>query len=114
MSLDELRSLMECRGAEGKDRIDADFNGTEGLCAKLRTDPYAGVPNTAEELEQRRQVYGANEIPPNPPKGFFTLVWEALQDVTLIILLVSAVISLALSFYRPPDDGGNHFFKHIF
>ncbi len=28
-----------------------------------------------------------------------------LQDVTLIILLVSAIVSLALSFYRPPDDG---------
>lgn len=27
------------------------------------------------------------------------------QDVTLIILLVSAIVSLALSFYRPPDDG---------
>ena len=26
------------------------------------------------------------------------------QDVTLVILLVSAVVSLALSFYRPSDD----------
>ena len=30
------------------------------------------------------------------------LVWEALQDVTLIILQVAAVVSLALSFYKPP------------
>jgi P-type Ca2+ transporter type 2B len=51
-------------------------------------------------------VFGANEIPPHPPKSFFTLVWEALQDVTLIILLVSAIVSLALSFYRPPDESG--------
>ncbi|EPB77116.1 hypothetical protein ANCCEY_03817 [Ancylostoma ceylanicum] len=27
------------------------------------------------------------------------------RDVTLVILLVSAIVSLALSFYRPPDDG---------
>jgi len=30
-------------------------------------------------------------------------VWEALQDVTLIILEVAAIISLGLSFYKPPD-----------
>ena len=32
------------------------------------------------------------------------LVWEALQDVTLIILQVAAAVSLALSFYRPPKS----------
>jgi len=31
------------------------------------------------------------------------LVWEALQDVTLIILEIAAVISLALSFYQAPE-----------
>merc|ERR1711892_498556 len=35
------------------------------------------------------------------------LVWEALQDVTLIILQVAAVVSLALSFYKPPKGGGD-------
>ena len=33
------------------------------------------------------------------------LVWEALQDVTLIILQVAAAVSLGLSFYRPPKEG---------
>ena len=32
------------------------------------------------------------------------MVWEALQDVTLIILELAAVISLALSFYKPPKE----------
>ena len=41
-------------------------------------------------------------IPPKPPKTFLQLVWEALQDVTLIILEVAAIISLALAFYKPP------------
>lgn len=31
------------------------------------------------------------------------LVWEALQDVTLIILEVAALVSLGLSFYQPQD-----------
>ena len=34
------------------------------------------------------------------------LVWEALQDVTLIILEVAAVVSLGLSFYQPPAREG--------
>lgn len=32
------------------------------------------------------------------------LVWEALQDVTLIILEVAALVSLVLSFYQPHDE----------
>jgi len=43
-------------------------------------------------------------IPPKPPKTFLQLVWEALQDVTLIILEVAALVSLGLSFYHPADD----------
>ena len=31
-------------------------------------------------------------------KWFLELVWEATQDVTLIILIVAAIISLSLSF----------------
>uniref|UniRef100_A0A7E4UN35 Calcium-transporting ATPase n=1 Tax=Panagrellus redivivus TaxID=6233 RepID=A0A7E4UN35_PANRE len=96
---------MLARKHEGREQIDADYGSVEGLCAKLRTDPSTGIPNNPEELERRRAVFGANEIPPHPPKSFLTLVWEALQDVTLVILLVSALVSLALSFYRPSDDG---------
>jgi magnesium-transporting ATPase (P-type) len=56
------------------------------------------------DLDLRRQVYGSNVIPPKPPKSFFRLMWEALQDITLIILIVAAIISLGLSFYHPPED----------
>ena len=35
--------------------------------------------------------------------GLARLVWEAMQDTTLIILMIAAVISLALSFYDPPE-----------
>lgn len=58
------------------------------------------------DLEHRRDVFGSNIIPPRPPKTFLELVWEALQDVTLIILQLAAVISLLLSFYKPPKEEG--------
>uniref|UniRef100_A0A5F9DJ38 Cation-transporting P-type ATPase N-terminal domain-containing protein n=1 Tax=Oryctolagus cuniculus TaxID=9986 RepID=A0A5F9DJ38_RABIT len=61
-----------------------------------------GLSGNPADLEKRRQVFGQNLIPPKKPKTFLELVWEALQDVTLIILEIAAIISLVLSFYRPP------------
>ena len=60
-------------------------------------------------------MFGSNTIPPRPPKTFLELVWEALQDVTLIILELAAIISLALSFYKPPkaDDEESSKFDYL-
>ena len=66
----------------------------------------AGLSGDKGDLEHRRDVFGSNIIPPRPPKTFLELVWEALQDVTLIILQLAAVISLLLSFYKPPKEEG--------
>jgi hypothetical protein len=40
------------------------------------------------------------------------LVWEALQDVTLIILEVAAIVSLLLSFI-PSSSEGNYYTHHL-
>jgi len=56
------------------------------------------------DLSRRIEVFGSNVIPPKPPKTFLQLVWEALQDITLIILIIAAIISLGLSFYRPSEE----------
>ncbi|XP_053326146.1 plasma membrane calcium-transporting ATPase 2 isoform X3 [Spea bombifrons] len=110
-TLMELRSLMELRGPEAVVKIKECYGDTEGLCRHLKTSPTEGLPGTLTDLEKRRQVFGQNLIPPKKPKTFLQLVWEALQDVTLIILEIAAIISLGLSFYRPPggeneDCGG--------
>ncbi|TNN21815.1 Plasma membrane calcium-transporting ATPase 1 [Liparis tanakae] len=63
-----------------------------------------GLSGDPADLERRCQTFGQNFIPPKKPKSFVELVWEALQDVTLIILEVAAIISLGLSFYQPPGD----------
>ena len=59
-------------------------------------------------------MFGSNTIPPKPPKTFLQLVWEALQDVTLIILEIAAIISLVLAFYQPPDEDGKSAETYIF
>lgn len=35
-------------------------------------------------------------------------MWEALQDITLIILEIAAIVSLALSLYKPPKAENTH------
>lgn len=64
----------------------------------------SGLSGSAADSQHRRDTFGSNLIPPKPPKTFLQLVWEALQDVTLIILEVAALVSLGLSFYHPADD----------
>uniref|UniRef100_A0A8C7TVC7 Calcium-transporting ATPase n=1 Tax=Oncorhynchus mykiss TaxID=8022 RepID=A0A8C7TVC7_ONCMY len=105
-SLKELRSLMELRGPEGIARIQECYGDVEGLCTRLRTSPIHGLGGHADDIARRKEEFGQNVIPPKKPKTFLQLVWEALQDVTLIILEVAAIISLGLSFYRPPDAAG--------
>ncbi|XP_032822331.2 plasma membrane calcium-transporting ATPase 2-like isoform X2 [Petromyzon marinus] len=123
-SLAELRSLMELRGGDAVGRIVKEYRrhevggggggndddddaaavqGAAELCRRLRTSPTDGLSGDPEDLEWRRKTFGRNHIPPKKPKSFVALVWHALQDVTLIILEVAAVVSLGLSFYRPPE-----------
>ena len=68
-----------------------------------------GLSGSQADIEHRRDTFGSNMIPPKPPKTFLTLVWEALQDVTLIILEIAALVSLGLSFYHPADEDARKF-----
>ncbi|XP_078731014.1 plasma membrane calcium-transporting ATPase 2-like isoform X3 [Lampetra fluviatilis] len=104
LSVDELRALMELRGPEAITMVQEVYGGKEGVCLRLHTSPNDGLPGTAADLEKRRLVFGQNFIPPKKPKTFLELVWEALQDVTLIILEIAAIVSLGLSFYQPPGQ----------
>ncbi|XP_044161755.1 plasma membrane calcium-transporting ATPase 3 isoform X2 [Bufo gargarizans] len=103
-TLQELRSLMELRGAEAIQKIQDSYGDVHGLCRRLKTSPTEGLSENVADFEKRRQIYGVNFIPPKKPKTFLQLVWEALQDVTLIILEIAAIVSLGLSFYAPPGD----------
>ncbi|XP_052056387.1 plasma membrane calcium-transporting ATPase 4 isoform X2 [Apodemus sylvaticus] len=111
-TLMDLRKLMELRAADAVAQISAHYGGVQEICARLKTSPIEGLSGNPIDLEKRRRVFGKNVIPPKKPKTFLELVWEALQDVTLIILEIAAIISLVLSFYRPPG-GDNEICGHI-
>lgn len=103
ISLKQLRELMEHRGREGCAKV-AEYGGVQEICKKLYTSPSEGLSGSLADIEHRRETFGSNTIPPKPPKTFLQLVWEALQDVTLIILEIAALVSLGLSFYKPADE----------
>ncbi|XP_066246917.1 plasma membrane calcium-transporting ATPase 2 isoform X6 [Euwallacea similis] len=109
ITLKQLRDLMEHREQDGVQRVQ-DLGGVQEICKKLYTSPSEGLSGSQVDLDHRRETFGSNSIPPKPPKTFLQLVWEALQDITLIILEVAAIVSLGLSFYQPPaDDSENEF-----
>lgn len=74
----------------------------QGLARRLKVEFKEGLPDDEKDVKQRQEIYGTNTYPEKPPKGFWVFVWEALQDVTLIILLVCAVLSLVIGI---PTEG---------
>lgn len=72
-----------------------------------------GLDGSERDIERRRQEFGRNEIPPKPSKSFLRLAWEALQDVTLVILIIAAILSIGLSFYHAPRENGEFQYKII-
>lgn len=103
ITLTELRALMELRSTDALRKIQESYGDVYGICTKLKTSPNEGLSGNPADLERREAVFGKNFIPPKKPKTFLQLVWEALQDVTLIILEIAAIVSLGLSFYQPPE-----------
>ncbi|XP_061731409.1 plasma membrane calcium-transporting ATPase 1-like isoform X1 [Nerophis ophidion] len=102
VSVMDLRDLMELRSSEAVNKIRESYGDVQGICRRLKTSPIEGLSGNPVDLEKRHGAFGKNFIPPKKPKTFLQLVWEALQDVTLIILEVAAIISLGLSFYHLP------------
>ncbi|XP_057702187.1 plasma membrane calcium-transporting ATPase 3-like isoform X4 [Corythoichthys intestinalis] len=100
VTVGDLRGLMELRSGEAVNKIRDDYVDVQGICRRLKTSPIEGLSGNPVDLEKRHAAFGQNFIPPKKPKTFLQLVWEALQDVTLIILEIAAIISLGLSFYH--------------
>ncbi|KMT19120.1 hypothetical protein BVRB_1g015170 [Beta vulgaris subsp. vulgaris] len=87
---DELGSIVEGRNTK---KLKA-HGGVEGLTKKLSTSTMSGISTSEQLVNQRKEIYGVNRFIESPPKGFLVFVWEALQDMTLMILGVCAIVSL--------------------
>eukprot|EP00002_Diphylleia_rotans_P008170 TRINITY_DN1790_c0_g3_i1.p1 TRINITY_DN1790_c0_g3~~TRINITY_DN1790_c0_g3_i1.p1 ORF type:complete len:1051 (-),score=276.69 TRINITY_DN1790_c0_g3_i1:502-3654(-) len=100
VSVKDLRDLLEAEKDQGLELLRAKYQGVEGLAKSLRVDLNRGIAATPEDLESRRNVFGLNVMPTKPAKTIMELVWDALHDFTLIMLLVSACFSIGLGIYE--------------
>ncbi|KAF9583251.1 hypothetical protein BGW38_009920 [Lunasporangiospora selenospora] len=58
------------------------------------------VPAAAVTIGQREEYFGRNVLPKRKAKNIFQLMWIALQEKILILLLVAALVSIALGIYE--------------
>ncbi|XP_030953229.1 calcium-transporting ATPase 8, plasma membrane-type-like isoform X3 [Quercus lobata] len=70
--------------------------GVKGLSELLKTNLEKGIKGDDADLLKRKNAFGSNTYPKKKGRSFWMFLWEAWQDLTLIILIVAAVASLAL------------------
>ncbi|CAF0924356.1 unnamed protein product [Adineta ricciae] len=104
IKLKQLETLMQTRGHDGIKELNEAYGGLSGLGQRLKSNLITGLSEDESDLSLRVAAFGRNEIPPKPPKTFFRLMFEALQDTTLVILIICAIISFCLSFYHPGGE----------
>lgn len=68
------------------------FDGVRGIAEALDTNLETGI--NGQDLNKRRTVFGSNTYEKPPRKGLFYFVVEAFKDVTILILMGCAALSL--------------------
>ncbi|KAA3479684.1 calcium-transporting ATPase 2, plasma membrane-type-like isoform X2 [Gossypium australe] len=101
---DELGSIVE-----GHDVKKLKFHGgVSGIAEKLSTSTNTGLSSDAALLSKRQEIYGINKFAEPEAKGFWVFVWEALQDMTLMILGACAIVSLLVGIAMEGWPAGAH------
>ncbi|KAI3416718.1 Calcium-transporting ATPase [Psidium guajava] len=73
-----------------------EYGGVKGLAELLKTNLDKGIHGDDADLLARKNTYGSNTYPRKKGRSFWMFLWEAWQDLTLIILIIAAVASLVL------------------
>ncbi|ONK75913.1 uncharacterized protein A4U43_C03F21880 [Asparagus officinalis] len=101
---DELGSIVE--GHDVK-KLKA-HGGVNGVATKLSTSVSDGVDIKRDRLKCREEIYGVNKFTESKVRSFWVFVWEALQDMTLMILAVCAFVSLLVGIATEGWPKGAH------
>ncbi|KJE96156.1 hypothetical protein CAOG_009997 [Capsaspora owczarzaki ATCC 30864] len=98
VNVSTLAEIMQAHGEpDAPEMLRSSYGGVQGIASSLGVPSLeSGLAGDDEELERRRRDFGKNFVEPKPPKSFLALVWEALHDLTLIVLLISGTVSLVL------------------
>lgn len=87
---DKIAKIVRSRDIKGLEN----HQGVSGLAAELNVSLDEGVKKN--DLMKRQEIFGFNRYTEKPSKSFWLFVWEALHDLTLIILIVCAVVSIGV------------------
>ncbi|XP_057501013.1 calcium-transporting ATPase 2, plasma membrane-type-like isoform X1 [Actinidia eriantha] len=100
----ELESLVE-----GHDLKKLKYHGgVASIADKLSTCTTAGLNTCSDLLNCRQELFGINKFIESEGRSFWVFVWEALQDMTLMILGVCAFISLIVGLAMEGWPKGAH------
>ncbi|CAN6990655.1 unnamed protein product [Brassica rapa subsp. trilocularis] len=70
------------------------LGGPKGLVSALKTNTRLGINEEADEIQRRRSTFGSNTYTRPPSKSLIHFVIEAFKDLTILILLGCATLSL--------------------
>ncbi|KAH8978135.1 calcium-translocating P-type ATPase [Lactarius hatsudake] len=89
-------TLITYRVPEGMEGI-ASLAGDLGV-GRSASSNSAGVYEAT--IEDRQRIYGHDISPQRPTKGLLLLMWLAIQDKLLVLLLIAAVVLLSLDLFQ--------------
>ncbi|XP_062187697.1 calcium-transporting ATPase 1, plasma membrane-type-like isoform X2 [Phragmites australis] len=87
---EELASVV--RGKDAKSL--RHHKGLDGIARKVNVSLADGVKS--DDTGLRAEVYGTNQYTEKPPRTFWMYLWDASQDMTLMLLAFCAVISVVI------------------
>ncbi|EOY05828.1 hypothetical protein QUC31_016575 [Theobroma cacao] len=70
------------------------LDGVDGVASALGTNTQVGISGSTEDIAHRHEAFGSNTYKKPPTKSFFHFVIEAFKDLTIMILLGCAALSL--------------------
>lgn len=83
---------------------DAWTDSAKGVCHTLQVNPQSGLRSS--DVNVRREKYGSNELPEQPPTPLWKLILDQFKDQLVVILLASAVISFVLALLEENESLG--------
>ncbi|CAN4081565.1 unnamed protein product [Withania somnifera] len=102
---DELGSIVESHDLK-KVKFHGGVNGIANKLATSSTDGLSTDNETA--LTLRQELFGVNKFQESEARSFWLFVWEALQDMTLMILGACAFVSLIVGIVMEGWPVGAH------
>ncbi|CAM9738067.1 unnamed protein product [Heterosigma akashiwo] len=104
LTVDQIKELYKDISATENTRVlEERFGGIDGVLKGIGSDKKQGV--SEGEIAERTEIFGVNRLPEAEQTTWLELFFQAFNDATVIILIVSALVSLAVGVYDDPKKG---------